>query len=99
MIISDDDRTLCTMIESRHIATYPWTEYPLVYEPIVRGRLTVWAGLSTAPTCKLNCVQNASSFDHIQLELVNFADRYEWTFYGKFGQLNLYRTGMFRFSV
>lgn len=87
---SNQGDNICPLLESKNIATYPWTEYPLVYEPIVRGRLTVWAGISTAPTSEFRCMQNSTS-SNIRLNFANFADKYEWTYYGEYMSLHFER--------
>lgn len=68
----------------------PWTEYPIVYEPITRGRLTIWSGVTTLPASEFLCQTNSNRTQgtSILLDFADYGDKLEWTFYGKLGSFH-----------
>ena len=85
------EATACRLLSNKFFASNPWTSYPIVYEPINRGRLTIWTGVSTLPTSEFGCYAHQNVTNDIVMDFANFANKLEWTFYGKyrFDKLNV----------
>lgn len=80
----DLNTATCRVIDKMFTLTHPWAGYPIIYEPIRRGRLTVWTGLSSLPTSEFTCHGKLNATDTLVMEFDNYANKLEWTFYGKF---------------
>lgn len=80
------DATVCRFLGEKFVASYPGTSYPIIYEPINKGRLTIWTGVSTLPTSEFRCHGALNSTTNIALDFAHFVNKLDWTFYGKFTQ-------------
>lgn len=73
----------CRLLNSKFVDSQPWLEYPIVFAPIHRGRLTIWSGVSSLPASEFKCYSGKNGTGSILLDFSNYADKLEWTYYGK----------------
>lgn len=78
----------CRLLNTNYITAESWLEYPIVFEPINRGRLTIWSGTSSLPGSGFKCYASKNGTGAILLDFANFADKLEWTYFGKCQQLS-----------
>lgn len=75
---------MCRLLKAKFIESQPWIEYSIIYEPIVRGRLTIWSGVSTLPGGEFQCIPSSvNGTTLLTLNFAKFANKFEWTFFGK----------------
>lgn len=73
----------CRLLNTKFVDSQPWLEYPIIFAPVTRGKLTIWSGTSTLPGSEFKCWAGKNGTGAILLDFANFADKLEWTYYGK----------------
>lgn len=84
---SDDNKYtqgafICRLLGAKFIDSQPWAQYPIIYEPIMKGRLTIWSGVSTLPGGDFDCSPINGTSSAI-LRFATIAEKFDWTFFGK----------------
>lgn len=77
-------KNTCRLLANKLLAASPWSEFPVVYEPITKGHLTIWSGVSSLPSSEFFCMANRTLSTKFTIEFANFANRLEWTYFSKY---------------
>lgn len=78
------DSNVCRLIKNKFYAANTLDIYSLIFDPIRKGKLVVWNGVSTLPTSEFSCNQATEvKKDEIIINFASFANKLEWTFFGE----------------
>lgn len=77
------ESSICKLLSNNIVALSPWTLYPMIFEPIKRGKITIWTGVTTIPTSEFRCFAPQGANHSVLIEFTDFANKLEWSFEGE----------------